>query len=270
MDKVPLSQFKTTSVQLKSQYCSRHNWEQNLPSVGEGAIILWVMWEELTGEVSPWQSFCVVKAAAVFPRHVSRHWFPCTPGKEVSHPKVGVPAKGRQCTLMFVQMGDFISSSKASVWASSISQDSFNWCLISCFHILFYFPRVLEALNFEGFFWTGKYFSPPALLKSWPWTDEVCNVIRSQWYEWEIIWYLWWSKERELVCLEGLSSGEWGLSSRRELRNALFIMAGVAVELQISFWSPGCETTSKQQQNTSSKELARQEVDLFHAQDDQN
>lgn len=28
----------------------------------------------------------------------------------------------------------------------------------------------------------------------------------------------------------------------RELRNAPFTMAGVAVELQISFWSPGCET----------------------------
>lgn len=29
--------------------------------------------------------------------------------------------------------------------------------------------------GFEGIFWTGKYFSPPALLKSWPWVHEVCK-----------------------------------------------------------------------------------------------
>lgn len=140
------------------------------------------MREELTGEVSPWQSCHVVKAA-LFPKHVSRHWFPCTPGKEVSHSRVDVSVKGRQCTQMLVQMGDFMSSSKTSVWASCILQNGFNWCLISCFHLLFYFPRVVEAFNFEGVFWTGKYFSPPALLKPCPWIDEVCKP-----YQKSVIW----------------------------------------------------------------------------------
>lgn len=124
----------------------------------------------------------VVKAVVSL-RHVLKHWFPCTPGKEISHSKVDVSVKGRQCSLMLVQMGDFMSSSKTSVWASSILQDSFNWCLISCFHILFCFPRVVEALNFEGVLWTGKYFFPPALLKSWPWTDEVCKH-----YQKSVVW----------------------------------------------------------------------------------
>lgn len=111
------------------------------------------------------------------------------------------------------------SSSKTSVWASCILQNSFNCCLISRFHILFYFPRVVEALNFERVFWTGKYFSPPALLKSWPWTDDVCKP-----YQKSVIWVgnylLSLVEQRKGTCL--LGSGKWGLSSVRELRNALF------------------------------------------------
>lgn len=58
-----------------------------------------------------------------------------------------------------------------------------------------------EFSGLESIFLLQLYLNPGLELM------RFVNLMRSQSYEWEII-YLWWSKERELVCLEGLSSAK--------------------------------------------------------------
>lgn len=59
-----------------------------------------------------------------------------------------------------------------------------------------------EFSGLESIFLLQLYLNPGLELM------RFANLIRSQSYELEIVCYLWWSKERELVSLEGLSSGE--------------------------------------------------------------
>lgn len=92
---------------------------------------------------------CSAVPQCMFPKHVLRHWFPWTPGKGGFSCQGGYfRGRQRKGSWVLIHMWD---SSKTSVWASFISQNGFNWCLINSFHIVFYFPGVGEALKeFSG------------------------------------------------------------------------------------------------------------------------
>lgn len=173
-------------------------------------------------------------------------------------------------------MWDFTSSSKTSVWACFMSQNGFNWCLISCFHIVFYFPWMGEALKeFSGL---GNTFLLQLDLNPGLELMRFANFIHSL-VQKSLRWV------RKSIVFVGVKDGEcflWRAVARVDEHGALWESWGDAVFSPWQVLLESCRSpfgaqhvrhnlqTITKQPTKRIKELAGQELNLLHTQDDEN